>query len=207
VPGNDLLKLNMLLLAYLNVGKDKEAYDTAVAAVTFIKANKLPLKDKSFRYLLATAAEKGNDIALMEEMLRPIIQAEPDDVETLNFLGYVLACRNMKLDEAESLLKKALGLKPESAEITDSYAWVLYRRKDYAKAKKMILKAIRLYEKKNKKVDPVLLDHAAEIFLACGDKDGACRYWETALKNFDDKTTEITQDEIRSKLRKAKSGK
>ena len=210
IPGTDLVKLRFQIFVYLRTGMNKEAYRAAVMAVGLSKTSGIPIREKSFRLLCATAAEKQKDIALVEEMLKPVMETAPDDAEVLNFLGYVYADNNIKLDEAEKILRKAIRLQPDSAEITDSMAWLLYRKKDFANAKKMILRALALSAGKNRKTDPVLFDHAGDIFLASGDKAEACRYWKEALKALDEQggdDDEISPEDVRRKIRKANEEK
>lgn len=209
IPGTDLVKLRFQIFAYLRTGMNQEAYRAAVMAVGISKTSGIPIREKAFRLLCAAAAEKQKDIALVEEMLKPAMETNPDDAEVLNFLGYVYADNNIKLDEAEKILRKALRLQPDSAEITDSMAWLLYRKKDFAGARKMILRAIALSADKNRKTDPVLFDHAGDIFLASGDRAEACRYWRKALKALeeDGDADEVSPDDVRNKIRKANEGK
>ncbi|MDP2134457.1 MAG: tetratricopeptide repeat protein, partial [Sulfuritalea sp.] len=79
-------------------------------------------------YETALAAEKLGNMELLERHLRRLIELKPDSPQGYNALGYSLADRNLRLDEAAQLIDKALSLAPEDAFILDSKGWVLFRQ-------------------------------------------------------------------------------
>ena len=70
----------------------------------------------------------------MERDLRRLLDEDPDHAEALNALGYTLADRNERLDEAFALVSRALKLRPDSPAVLDSMGWVLYRQGDLEQA-------------------------------------------------------------------------
>lgn len=76
----------------------------------------------------AMAAERIDRIDVLETSLRRLIGLRPDNAHAYNALGYTLADRNLRLDEAHALIEKALELAPEDPHIIDSMGWVLYRK-------------------------------------------------------------------------------
>jgi len=110
----------------------------------------------------AMAAEKVDRIDVLESNLRRVIQFKPDYAHAYNALGYTLADRNTRLDEAYGLIEQALKLSPEDPFIMDSMGWVLYRmgQKDAA--------IIMLRRDEARKVwSGALKDHPAnEVLLA-----------------------------------------
>jgi tetratricopeptide (TPR) repeat protein len=83
----------------------------------------------------------------------------------------------VKLDQAEALIRKALEADPGNSAFLDSLAWVHYRKGEYAKAADEIRKSIAADENP----DPVIFDHAGDIFQSLGDTKTALRYWREAL--------------------------
>ncbi len=78
-------------------------------------------------YTYAMSAEKSGYIDVMEKILREILRKNPNDVNSLNALGYSLADRNQKLPEAFKLISKAHQLSPRDGFILDSLGWVNFR--------------------------------------------------------------------------------
>ena len=84
-------------------------------------------KDPGLLYTYAMSAEKSGRLDVMEKTLREILRKNPDDVNSLNALGYSLADRNQKLPEAFKLISKAHQLSPRDGFILDSLGWVNFR--------------------------------------------------------------------------------
>ena len=78
-------------------------------------------------YTRALAFEQIDNIVGAEKDLRTVLELRPDDPDALNALGYTLADRTDRFDEALVLIKAALQQKPESAAILDSMGWVLLK--------------------------------------------------------------------------------
>ena len=177
-------------------GRIREAYAAARKAREYAAATKKKFRDHSFFYHFCTLAEKCGDVTSVDRILSELIKSSPDDPLLLNFLGYTLADHEKDLKRAEALISKAVKLDPESGAILDSMAWVLYRLKRFAEAKKYILKAIA---KSGEDLDAVIMDHAGDIFSANGDTADAVMYWEKALEL----PGEADRERIRMKLKNA----
>jgi tetratricopeptide (TPR) repeat protein len=106
----------------------------AAAEAVLAKANQRFPNDSDLLYQQSMMAEKLNNIADMERLLRRVIELRPDHYHAYNALGYSLAERSMRLPEARELIVKALSLAPGEPMITDSLGWVEYRlgRRDVA---------------------------------------------------------------------------
>src|SRR4029453_18888114 len=81
----------------------------------------------ALRYDLAICREKLGDIAGAEAAARDALAHDPENPTALNFLGYLLADHNLKLDEAAGLIQKALQRDPDNGAYLDSLGWVYYR--------------------------------------------------------------------------------
>ena len=139
------------------------------------KLEKMP-DDTSLRYARALIAEKANKLGLAEKDLRFIIEREPSNAQALNALGYTLADRTERLDEALDYIKRALAVEPKDAAIIDSMAWVQYRMGNNAKAVELLRQALSLIE------DPEIAAHLGEVLWKMGNKKDALDVLETALK-------------------------
>ncbi|TDJ64893.1 MAG: tetratricopeptide repeat protein [Proteobacteria bacterium] len=133
--------------------------------------------DMDLLYTRAMLAEKMGRIDVLEADLRTIIEHEPDNVQALNALGYTLADRTERYEEAYALIERALALSPEDFYILDSMGWVLYRLGRLSDAVEFLTRARRL------KDDPEVAAHLGEVLWVMGDKDAAKNIWDSALKD------------------------
>jgi len=113
-----------------------------------------------------------------EQILEDILQAEPENTQANNDLGYLWADRNKNLDQAKSMVGKALAAEPENAAYLDSMAWVLYRLGQFAEAKEHLLKAIE----KPRGEDATIWDHLGDIRDKLGEREEAITSWLKALE-------------------------
>lgn len=127
-------------------------------------------------YETALTAERLDKLDLMEKNLRRLIALKPDYAQAYNALGYSLADRGLRLDEAGKLIDKALSLTPEDPFILDSKGWVLFRKGDKAAALDMLRHA---YEKRP---DPEIAAHIGEVLWSLDRRDEAKKLWSEALK-------------------------
>lgn len=124
----------------------------------------------------AMAAEKVDRIDVLEQNLRALIRIKPDHAHAYNALGYTLADRNQRLDEAQQLIEHALKLSPDDPFILDSMGWVKYRQ---GKAKEGLEYLKRAYAIRP---DPEIAAHLGEVFWMSGERAEAKKVWESALK-------------------------
>lgn len=128
-------------------------------------------------YDYAMAAEKLGRIDVMETSLKKLIQIKPEYAHAYNALGYTLADRTTRYDEAKQYLDQALKLAPEDAFILDSMGWLQYRMKNYAQAITTLRRAMSL------RPDPEIAAHLGEVLWANGEQAEAQKVWNTALKD------------------------
>ena len=103
---------------------------------------------------------------------------EPDNVQVLNNYSYYLSLRNENLEKATQMSKKSNKLSPENASFQDTYAWILYQKKEYELAKTWLIKA---YENGGK-LSPVITEHLGDVCFQLGDSNSALIYWGKAKK-------------------------
>lgn len=153
-------------------GRHKEAFDLLQQAV-----ETLP-NSADLIYDYAMVAERVQRFDIMEQQLRKLIQLKPDFAQAYNALGYTLADRNERLDEAQALIEKALSLTPDDHFILDSMGWVHYRLGRLDQALDFIRRA---YEVRS---DPEIAAHLGEVLWQQGHKSEALSTWENALHDF-----------------------
>ena len=113
----------------------------------------------------------------METQLRKLIKMKPQFAQAYNALGYSFADRNTKLDEANTLISKALTLSPNDHFIMDSMAWVLYRQGKLDKAYEYLKAAYAV------QADAEIAAHLGEVLWKLNRQDEANQIWDDALKN------------------------
>ena len=121
----------------------------------------------SVLYDYALTAESLGRYTDMEASLNKIIGMDPYHQQAYNALGYSLADRNIRLEEAYGLIEKAMKLSPDDPFITDSLGWVLYRQGKLAEAEKQLRRALEL------RPENEIAIHLAEVLWVSGQQQEA----------------------------------
>lgn len=111
-----------------------------------------------------------------EASLREAFRVEPAHAAALNFLGYSLAERNERLDEALEMIQRALDVDPWNGAFLDSLGWAYYRMARYDEARQPLESAAREMPR-----DPTVLEHLGDVYLALGERQRAIDVWARAL--------------------------
>ena len=127
------------------------------------------------------AADKAKRYDIAAAILEPMIDADPENADLLNLLGYIYSEAGINLGTAEKLLLKAVEIAPDNQAILDSGAWMYFRQKKYKEALEYIRKSLAAAPQ-GESVDSVILDHAGDIYNKLGDKKKALHYWRKALE-------------------------
>lgn len=131
-------------------------------------------------YTRAMLAEKMCRVDLLERDLRTIIEAEPENAQALNALGYTLADRTDRYAEAHELIARAMAISANDFYILDSMGWVLYRLGRLDEAVAHLEKARQLRN------DPEVAAHLGEVLWVLGRHDAARNVWDSALRDTPD---------------------
>lgn len=127
-------------------------------------------------YESAIAAEKLDKLDLAEKHFRKLIALQPDKSLGYNALGYSLADRSLRLDEAQTLIDKALELSPGDPFILDSKGWLLFRQ---GKPEQAVVPLRQAYSLRQ---DAEIAAHLGEVLWALGRADEARALWREAVK-------------------------
>lgn len=166
--GTQLWGLEAELLT--QAGQDDEALAVFNRALEEVPDN-MPL-----RYARAMLHEQRDELDEMERDLRTILATDPDNATALNALGYTLADRSQRYDEALQLISRALELRPDEPAILDSMGWVLYRTGRYDEALEYLNRAYAEFP------DPEVAAHLGEVLWVRGERDAAREIWLEALE-------------------------
>ncbi|WP_339526696.1 tetratricopeptide repeat protein [Pseudomonas sp. EA_35y_Pfl2_R111] len=139
-------------------------------------------EDLNLLYTRAMLAEKRDNLTLLEQDLRFILEREPDNAMALNALGYTLADRTTRYAEAKQLIEQAHQLNPEDPAILDSLGWVNYRLGNLDEAERLLRQAMQEFP------DHEVAAHLGEVLWAQGKQNEARKLWREALKQQPDST-------------------
>jgi tetratricopeptide (TPR) repeat protein len=132
-------------------------------------------------YLLGSAYERTGKRGQAVAELRRVLQIDPDFHAALNYLGYTLAEARENLDEALSLVQRAVALEPDNGAYVDSLGWTYYQLGRHEQARGYLERAARL-----EPADATLQEHLGDVYVALGQNDRAREAYRRALELGDD---------------------
>lgn len=153
-----------------DAGRQQAAFDLLGSAV------KQTPEDSGLIYEQAMLAEQLKQYDTMETLLREVMRLKADDAQAYNALGYSLAERGVRLDEALKLIQQAVSLAPDDPFILDSLGWVYYRQGRADDALKLLRQSYAA------RPHAEVATHLGEVLWALGRHDEALRYWREAQR-------------------------
>jgi len=131
-----------------------------------------------FYFNYGAAAEQAGLYEKATDLLRKSIALDPaNSAEACNYLGYMWADHNMNLDEAETMIKRALELEPNNASYLDSLGWVEFRKGKFDQALGNLLLAAKTADHE----DPVIFEHIGDAYFKSKRISEALESWQKAL--------------------------
>jgi tetratricopeptide (TPR) repeat protein len=127
-----------------------------------------------FAYAAALERSGKWDEAVVQ--FRKLLAKQPDNPAALNYLGYMFADKGVQLDEARTMLVKAVELDPTSGAFQDSLGWVYFRLGELDRAEKHLIEGLRLDP-----FDATVHEHVGDLFRARGEKARAAEAYTKAL--------------------------
>ena len=172
------------IVYYLAIAQ-REAKQSQQAVATFEEAlHEAQLEEEDdfinakFYFNYGAAAEQAGLYEKAADLLRKSIALDPaNSAEACNYLGYMWADHNMKLDEAELMIRHALESEPNNASYLDSLGWVEFRKGEFDQALDDLLRAAKTAERE----DPVVFEHIGDTYLKLNRTREALEAWQKAL--------------------------
>jgi tetratricopeptide (TPR) repeat protein len=172
------------IVYYLAIAQ-REAKQSQQAVATFEEAlHEAQLEEEDdfinakFYFNYGAAAEQAGLYDKAADLLRKSIALDPaNSAEACNYLGYMWADHNMKLDEAELMIRRALESEPNNASYLDSLGWVEFRKGQFDRALDDLLRAAKTAEHE----DPVVFEHIGDTYLKLNRTREALEAWQKAL--------------------------
>ncbi|WP_319380187.1 tetratricopeptide repeat protein [Thiomicrorhabdus sp.] len=112
--------------------------------------------------------------------MQHLLRLDPENVDALNGLGYFYVEQNTNLEQARTLLDKALKLEPDNYYVLDSMGWLLYRHKDFQQAKSFLEKSFSIRK------DEEVLMHLISVYWQLGNHHKAQSLWKAYQKQYSD---------------------
>ena len=155
-------------------------YRDASLALDKVESLSTKPEDKVFVYYYrGSVAERQKLFDQAEEEFHKGLAIDPNNAAISNDYGYMLADRGIRLDDAATMIKKAVDFDPQNGAYLDSLAWVYYKQGQYELAENYARKAVvRLG------TDPAVLDHLGEIYAKTGKLQQAAAEWQKSLAQY-----------------------
>lgn len=187
----DDVQAHLTLAEVLQEAKRKDEAD----AVLVQAAARFPT-DVNVPFQRGALLEQRKDFAGAEAAFREALSRDPLHAPSLNYLGYMLAERGERLDEAVSLVERALAIDPDNGAYLDSLGWALFKQKRIEKAEPLLRRAAE-----QAPANSVVQDHYGDVLWAAGKRPEAVAAWKQALGG--DRES-IDPKEIESKIARAR---
>jgi tetratricopeptide (TPR) repeat protein len=163
--------------------------------VLYRAAARLP-GDTSVPYGVGTLLEGQKHYLEAERVFKRLLATDPNHVQALNSLGYMLAERGERLQESVEYIKRALEIEPDNPAIIDSLGWAYFKLNQLDLAELHLRKAAA-----GLVTNSVIQDHLGDTLFKLGNFDEAANAWERALAGDGDS---IERSAIERKLKSAR---
>ena len=167
----------------------------AALAVLARAGEKFP-GDISVTFVAGSVYERQKKFADAERKFRDVLAKDPLHAPALNYLGYMLADRGERLDEAVGYIKRALAVDPHNGAYLDSLGWAYFRQNKLDLAHESLSKAAAQRGR-----DSAIQDHYGDLLFKLGRYQDAVSAWQRAL---DGDGEQIDRGAIDKKLRSAR---
>ncbi len=167
----DMDVLGSMANVYLRARKFDEAQ---TVADTIVK--QFPQESNAW-FQQGSIYEKQKKFTEAEKAFRKALDLENDNPAVLNYLGYMLADRGVKLDEAVNMIEKALKTDPTNGAYLDSLGWAYFRQNKLDLAEEYLKKALRFAA-----TDPTVNDHMGDLYFKTKRLEEAKAAWTKSVQ-------------------------
>ncbi|HTB91510.1 MAG TPA: tetratricopeptide repeat protein [Candidatus Sulfotelmatobacter sp.] len=129
--------------------------------------------------ILGAIFERQKQYDKAEEEFKKVIDVNPKNAMVLNYYGYMLADRGIRLDEAHDMIQRALDLEPYNGAYLDSLGWAYYKQNKLDQAELTLRKALE-----RESHDPTIREHLGDVLAKQGRMELAVAEWEKSLNEW-----------------------
>ena len=148
----------------------------------FDKAEPMSTKKEdriSLLFMRGELADRQKHLEPAESYFRQVLDLDPSNAMTLNYMGYMLADKGIRLQEALQMIRKAVEQEPMNGAYLDSLGWVYFKLADYELAEDNLRKAVE-----RDQTDPTVHEHLGDLYEKTGRIRLAAAQWEISLAEF-----------------------
>jgi tetratricopeptide (TPR) repeat protein len=127
-------------------------------------------------FLLGAIYERQGKLAEAEAEFRRALEVNPKSAPVLNYYGYMLADKGLRLEEAVALIRRALDEEPYNGAYLDSLGWAYFKMNRLAEAEEFLRRAAE-----RSPSDPEIRDHLGDLYAKSGRPAAGVAEWERAL--------------------------
>jgi tetratricopeptide (TPR) repeat protein len=181
IPNNPMLRYQEALV-YTYSHKYDEAIERLEKVIADFSDSPIPIVRDTVRqaqHNLSNIHVQRGDNRKGEEILEAIYEEDPEDEQVNNDLGYLYADQGKNLEQAETMIRKAVAAKPDNGAYLDSLGWVLFKREKYEEALPWLEKAVKNLQGSG---DETLYEHLAENYDRLKQPDKALEAWQKSLE-------------------------
>jgi tetratricopeptide (TPR) repeat protein len=161
---------------YTQAGRPREAVAAAEQALQLAGTSQQG-RETAALLILASARERAGDSRGAEEALRRVLAHDPQNATALNNLGYFFVEKGIRLEEALTLIERAIHLDPFNASFLDSRGWAFFKLGRYAEAAHQLAEAAR-----RNPASATIQEHLGDAYHRLGKADEARAAWQRALQ-------------------------
>ena len=159
--------------------KGKKYTEMAQALDAAAKLSESSEDKETVTFMRGAMYEKMQKLELAEAEFRKVLEINPRSAAALNYLGYMLADRNVRLTEAQQLIQKAVDMDPANGAYLDSLGWVNFRLGKLDDAETYLRQSLERVSR-----DPTVHDHLGDVYFQKSRLKDAISQWEISLKEW-----------------------
>jgi Tfp pilus assembly protein PilF len=127
-------------------------------------------------FLLGAIYERQKFFDRAEVEFKKVLVVNPRNAAVLNYYGYMLGDLGQRLDEAQSLVERALKEEPFNGAYLDSLGWIYFKQNKLGEAETTLRKALQ-----RESHDATIHSHLGDLYGKTGRTDLAAEEWEKSL--------------------------
>ncbi|MEE2821637.1 MAG: tetratricopeptide repeat protein [Acidobacteriota bacterium] len=133
-------------------------------------------ENERMQFQLGAIYERQKEWVEVESVFERILENNPQHPGVLNYLGYMLADRGIRLSQALTYIIEAVKIEPHNGAYLDSLGWVYFKLKNYDQAEVNLLEASRLVDS-----DATIFGHLGDLYDVLGQHEKAQDYYEKSI--------------------------
>jgi tetratricopeptide (TPR) repeat protein len=184
---------------YLHLGFAHEQLKDYDKAIETLQQGRRYARDASIVFQLGSVLERQKRYTEAEKTFKDALQADPLNAPALNYLGYMLADRGERLEEAVGYIRRALEIEPGNSSYLDSLGWAYFKMNKLDLAQEPLKRASAELT-----TNSVVQDHYGDLLFKLGRFGDAVSAWERALAG-DGESIDKAQIDRKIKSARAKS--